>query len=217
MKKLALLVLLFASSAALAQDQPQATTATICFYRPHRFEGAALKPPILVDEVDVAHLHNGDALQVTVNPGSHQIHSNDKSTGIELDAKAGQTYFVRVDIKAGAWKGHGQITLIDPQEGKFEFSKQKVSVTKDLSTNQASPAAEPPKAPAAATSPAAPNAAQTQNPQGQNAAAQNSAAQSPTAQVQATDQQQPSLGDVARQYRDKKTKPQTQQQDQPQN
>jgi hypothetical protein len=217
MKKLALLVLLFASSAALAQDQPQATTATICFYRPHRFEGAALKPPILVDEVDVAHLHNGDAVQVTVNPGTHQIHSNDKSTGIELDAKAGQTYFVRVDIKAGAWKGHGQITLIDPQEGKFEFSKQKVSVTKDLSTNQAAPAAEPAKAPAAATPPATPNAAQTQNPQGQNAAAQNSAAQSPTAQVQATDQQQPSLGDVARQYRDKKTKPQTQQQDQPQN
>jgi len=212
MNKLALLVLLFASSAALAQDQPQATTATICFYRPHRFEGAALKPPILVDEVDVAHLHNGDAVQVTVNPGSHQIHSNDKSTGIELDAKAGQTYFVRVDIKAGAWKGHGQITLIDPQEGKFEFSKQKVSVTKDLSTNQAAPATEPAKAPATATPAAAPNAAQVQNPQGQNPSAQNS-----TAQVQTTDQQQQSLGDVARQYRDKKSKPQTQQQDQPQN
>jgi len=217
MNKLALLVLLFASSAALAQDQPQASTATICFYRPHRFEGAALKPPILVDEVDVAHLHNGDAVQVTVNPGNHQIHSNDKSTGIELDAKAGQTYFVRVDIKAGAWKGHGQITLIDPQEGKFEFSKQKISVTKDLSTNQAAaPAAEPAKAPTAATPAAAPTAAQTQNSSAQNPPAQNSPTQNPTAQVQTTDQQ-PSLGDVARQYRDKKTKPQTQQQDQPQN
>ena len=37
------------------------TTATIYIYRPHRFEGAAAKPPVIVDEVDVAHLHNGNA------------------------------------------------------------------------------------------------------------------------------------------------------------
>lgn len=141
MKKLALFLLTFAPAVVWAQDQPPAT-ATICFYRAHRFEGAALKPPIVVDEVEVAHLHNGDAVQVTVAPGSHQVHSNDKSTGIQLDAKAGQTYFVRVDIKPGAWKGHGQITLIDPQEGKYEFGKQKVSVTRDLSGNSTASAGE---------------------------------------------------------------------------
>lgn len=149
MRKLVYLLLVAASvcSVAAAQDQPQqASAATINFYRAHRFEGSALKPPLYVDEIEVAHLHNGDAVQVMVTPGPHQIHSNDKSTGIELDAKAGQTYFVRVDIKAGAWKGHGQITLIDPQEGKYEFSKQKVSVTRDLAANQAATAVEPEKA-----------------------------------------------------------------------
>jgi hypothetical protein len=133
---------MFLSGAAFAQDQSPAAAATICFYRAHRFEGAALKPPIFVDENEIAHLHNGDAVQVMVSPGTHNIHSNDKSSGIALDAKAGQTYFVRVDIKAGAWKGHGQITLIDPQEGKYEFSKQKVSVTRDLTTSQPAQAAE---------------------------------------------------------------------------
>jgi hypothetical protein len=44
----------------------------------------------MVDEVDVAHLHNGDAVQVTVNAGSHKLHSNDESTGIELEAKQGK-------------------------------------------------------------------------------------------------------------------------------
>jgi hypothetical protein len=88
-----------------------------------------------VDEVDVAHLHNGDAVQVTVNAGSHMLHSNDKSTGIELDTKPGQTYFVRIDIKTGGWKGHGQVTLIDPQEGKYEFSQQKLSASRDLASN----------------------------------------------------------------------------------
>lgn len=150
MKKLALFLLLSAPAAVCAQDQPRPATATICFYRAHRFEGAALKPPILVDDMEIAHLHNGDAVQVTIAPGPHEVHSNDKSTGIQLDAKAGQTYFVRVDIKPGAWKGHGQITLIDPQEGKYEFSKQKVSLTRDLSANQAAPAAEPAKSASAA-------------------------------------------------------------------
>lgn len=190
------------SLVASAQDQPQASTATINFYRAHRFEGSALKPPLYVDEIEVAHVHNGDAIQVTVTPGAHQIHSNDKSTGIELDAKAGQTYFVRVDIKTGAWKGHGQITLIDPQEGKYEFSKQQISVTRNLAANQPTPAAEHEKTPSAPAVPTAPPA-------------QNSSAQNPTAEVQSVDQQ-PSLGEVARQYRDKKDK-QKDQPSQPQN
>jgi hypothetical protein len=137
MQRYAYLLLLALPAAMWAQDQKvaSAATATICFYRPHRFEGAALKPPVIVDEVDVAHLHNGDAVQVTVNAGSHKLHSNDKSTGIELEAPPGQTYFVRVDIKTGGWKGHGQVTLIDPQEGKYEFSQQKLSASRDLTSN----------------------------------------------------------------------------------
>jgi hypothetical protein len=152
MHRYAYLLLLLMPAATWAQDQKPApaATATICFYRPHRFEGAALKPPVIVDEVDVAHLHNGDAVQVTVSPGSHKLHSNDKSTGIELDARAGQTYFVRVDIKTGGWKGHGQVTLIDAQEGKYEFSQQKLSASRDLTSNPAG-GGESAKAPGMAT------------------------------------------------------------------
>ncbi len=140
MKKLMslLLLLLVLPLNIAAQDQKSTTTATICFYRPHRFEGSALKPPLFVDDIDVAHLHNGDAVEVTVLAGSHRVYSNDKSTGIDLDAKGGQTYFIRVDIKTGAWKGHGAMTLIDPQEGKYEFSKQKISVTKNLVSESSS-------------------------------------------------------------------------------
>ncbi len=150
MHRYAYLLLLLLPAATLAQDQKPAQTATICFYRAHRFEGAALKPPVVVDEVEVANLHNGDAVQVTVNAGSHKLHSNDKSTGIELDAKPGQTYFVRVDIKTGGWKGHGQVTLIDPQEGKYEFSQQKLSVSRDL-TSKSAAGGESAKAPGSAT------------------------------------------------------------------
>jgi len=134
MKKLMCLLLLALPMNIPAQDQKPISTATIRFYRSHRFEGSALKPPLFVDDIDVAHLHNGDAVEVTVSAGSHRVNSNDKSTGIDLDAKAGQTYFIRVDIKTGAWKGHGAMTLVDPQQGKYEFSKQTISVTKNLAS-----------------------------------------------------------------------------------
>ena len=216
MNKLATLLLLAVPVTVLAQEQKQPSTATVCFYRPHRFEGSALKPPVYVDDIDVAHIHNGDAVQVTLSPGAHKVYSNDKSTGIELDAKAGQTYYVRVDIKAGAWKGHGQITLIDPQEGKFEFSKQKLSVTRDLTTDKAAPAAEPTKASSPASSPASPTSSSNQNSAASTASSteapapvQSAPVESTTPQVQSTDQGT-SLGDIARQNREKKAKAQTQ-------
>src|SRR5258708_11340877 len=140
MKKLISLLLLALPVNIHAQDQKPISTATICFYRPHRFEGSALKPPLFVDDIDVAHLHNGDAVEIIVFAGPHRLNSNDKSTGIELDAKAGQTYYIRVDIKTGAWKGHGAMTLVDPQQGKYEFSKQKISVTKNLDSGATKPA-----------------------------------------------------------------------------
>ncbi len=206
MLKLVFLLAMFLPAAALAQDTQQvstATTATIRLYRPHRFEGSALKPPIYVDDVDVAHIHNGDAVEVTLSPGPHKVYSNDKSTGIELDAKAGQTYFVRVDIKAGMWKGHGQITLIDPQEGKYEFSKQKVSATRDLTANHAAASAEPAKASAEKTS--------STTPEDAPAAAQSPPAQNSSAEAQTTDQPT-SLGEAARKNREKKAKSQAQNQ-----
>ena len=99
------------------------TQATIYFYRPHRFQGAALKPSVFVDDVRVGNLHNGDSIKIPLTPGSHRIYSTDKSTGLELDAKPGETYYVRVDIQVGFWKGHGGVTLVDPQEGKYEVTQ----------------------------------------------------------------------------------------------
>jgi hypothetical protein len=110
--------------------QPPSTTstadqsqATIYFYRPRRFQGSALKPSVFVDDARAGRLHNGDSIKLTVAPGPHRIYSNDKSTGMELDAKPGQTYYVRIDIQVGLLKGHGGVTLVDPQQGKYETAQ----------------------------------------------------------------------------------------------
>ena len=109
-----------ASAAPMTADaeQPQ---ATIYFYRPHRFVGSALKPSVFVDSTNVGRMRNGDSIKLSVAPGTHAVYSNDKSTGLSLDAKPGQTYYVRIDIQVGAFKGHGGITLMDPQQGSYEI------------------------------------------------------------------------------------------------
>ena len=43
--------------------------------------------------------------------------------GLDLSAKPGETYYVRIDILTGFWKGHGGVTLVDPQQGKYEAAQ----------------------------------------------------------------------------------------------
>jgi hypothetical protein len=108
------------SAAPVAADAEQ-SQATIYFYRPHRFVGSALKPSVFVDSTNVGRMRNGDSIKFSVAPGTHAVYSNDKSTGLSLEAKPGQTYYVRIDIQVGAFKGHGGITLMDPQQGSYEI------------------------------------------------------------------------------------------------
>lgn len=112
------------SSVAPASSADQ-TQATVYFYRARRFQGSALKPSVYVDDAAVGRLHNGDVVKVDVAPGSHRVYSNDKSTGMDLDAKAGQTYYIRIDIQLGFLKGHGGVTLVDPQQGTYEVGQLK--------------------------------------------------------------------------------------------
>jgi hypothetical protein len=102
---------------------PASEQATIYFYRPKRYEGYGLKPSVFVDETKAGTMHNGSSVKVSVTSGSHRIYSTDKSTGLDLNAKPGETYYVRIDIQTGFWKGHGGVTLVDPQEGKYEVGQ----------------------------------------------------------------------------------------------
>ena len=48
---------------------------------------------------------------LALSPGKHAFRSNDKQSVVDLDLKSGQTYFIRIDIATGFWKGHGRLTL----------------------------------------------------------------------------------------------------------
>jgi hypothetical protein len=162
----------FTALAAIAQEptassqktgDAKSSKATIYVYRYKQFVGSALEPSVYCDEAQLAKMSNGRYFTVTIDPGKHTFHSNDKQSGIELDAKAGQEYFIRLEIATGFMKGHGRLILMSPEQAGYELKSDKlkpldankVANTSLVSTSEAHPGAtaEASKAPAAQSTP----------------------------------------------------------------
>jgi hypothetical protein len=134
MRKLTMLALAvcFFAGAASAQESAagsqttdaKSSKATVYVYRYKQFVGSVLAPSVWCDETELARMENGRYFTVTLDPGRHNFRSNDKQSGIELDAKAGQEYFVRVEIAAGMMKGHGRLILVAPEQGGYELKSK---------------------------------------------------------------------------------------------
>jgi Protein of unknown function (DUF2846) len=100
-------------------------TAHLRIYRQRRYLGWNLAPSIYVDDQQVVRVGNGSRVSIRLAAGPHSIRSDDKSSAIALDAKAGQEYFVRVDEETGFWKGHGRLSMLLPEQGGAEYKMQK--------------------------------------------------------------------------------------------
>lgn len=105
--------------------QPGSDKALIYVYRYKQFAGSALEPSVFCDDVQLARMDNGRYFVAGVDPGRHTVRSNDKQAGVEFDAKAGQKYYIRVEIATGFLKGHGRITMVTPEQAEYEVRKLK--------------------------------------------------------------------------------------------
>ena len=114
-------------AAALGMELAAAADGTgyVVIYRQRRYVGSALEPPVFVDGRMVAKADNGRYFTVALNPGTHQITSNDRQSGIDVKLQAGQVRYVQVDIAPGAMKGHGKLILMSDEQGPFEAGKLK--------------------------------------------------------------------------------------------
>ncbi len=110
---------------ATASQAASGDFAHVHVYRQRRYAGSALAPSIFVDDKPVARIGNGRRVSIRLTPGSHTVRSDDKSSVISVDAKAGQDYYVRVDEATGFWKGHGKLTMLMPEQGSPEYKLQK--------------------------------------------------------------------------------------------
>ena len=132
--KLLFLALAFSSMAAIAQESgapgagasTEPSKAMVHFYRYKQFVGSALAPSVFCDGAELARMENGRYFAATLNPGKHSFTSNDKQSGVDLELKAGEEYFIRVEIAAGFAKGHGRLVLVPREQGTYELQSDKL-------------------------------------------------------------------------------------------
>lgn len=155
--------LVLALAPAFGQEASAGATARIIFYRYKQFAGSGLEPSIYCDEVQLARMDNGRYVVVQLPVGRHTCRSNDKQSGVELELRPGQDYFIRVEIATGFWKGHGRLVVTAPEQAAYEVRKlkplgpDKIMDKQRVVGGEYQPAAQPPAAqtPAAASAEAA--------------------------------------------------------------
>lgn len=139
LKSFLCLALVSVSAFAYAQEPETATTqventsqahgadsqATVYVYRYKQFVGSALSPSVYCDEIELARMDNGKFFVAKLAPGKHVFRSNDKQAGIETDLKAGQDYYIRVELATGFMKGHGRLVSVVPEQGSYEIKNLK--------------------------------------------------------------------------------------------
>lgn len=120
------------SAAAATSD----SAATVYVYRYKQFTGSALSPSVYCDDNELARMDNGKFFVAKLAPGKHVFRSNDKQAGIDADLKAGQTYYIRVEIAAGLMKGHGRLVSVAAEQGSYEVKSLKALGTDKVKDTQ---------------------------------------------------------------------------------
>jgi hypothetical protein len=110
-RTIALLLLLVVPAAG--QSKP----ATLHFYGDGYF--GTRHVPLYIDGKKVGTLHGREVIEIPLISGKHSVYSGDKNSGLFVEAVDGGDYYVKVTL-GGSFVLHGQVTLVDPDQGQFE-------------------------------------------------------------------------------------------------
>ena len=78
---------------------------------------------MFIDGTELARMDNGRYFALKMKPGKHIVHMTDEKKGYAIDMGPGQTYFFRIGLEAGTWKGQGKILLDEAERGIKEVKK----------------------------------------------------------------------------------------------
>ncbi len=116
-----------ASDQAATVPAPKSNMGLIVFYRPRRAMAAAIRFQINTSAAPVGNLANGSMVAFHTPAGSHTFSVSTPSIAgsdsITVDIAAGQTAFVRADMRAGLPAGRGKFIRMDPSTAQGEIAR----------------------------------------------------------------------------------------------
>ncbi|WP_170526253.1 DUF2846 domain-containing protein [Ruegeria arenilitoris] len=98
--------------------------ALVVFYRPAAFAGAATRFNVQHTDGPVGQLTSGAVIQKVVNPGENTFWAQAISQdSITIQAQAGQTYYIRGDVRMGIYAGRPQFTQVSETTALQDMSR----------------------------------------------------------------------------------------------
>jgi len=114
-----------ASAIAQTASTDDSSKAVVYVYRHQHGSGPPNKPSVYCDEHELARLESGHYFSIRLDVGKHSCRSTDGQSVVELDVKAGQTYYIRGEVVPVGGKPRGAITRMSPEQGASEARKLK--------------------------------------------------------------------------------------------
>ena len=101
--------------------------ATVYVYRPSAMGGAAVSYTVAVNGADVSSLPSGGYFVYYAKPGENEFAAKTEAkTSVTVDAKAGETYYVKGTIGMGVFVGHPHLLQVTSDVGSQEIVKCKL-------------------------------------------------------------------------------------------
>jgi hypothetical protein len=101
--------------------------ATVYVYRQSAFGGGAVSYTIAANGVDVASLPSGGYFVYYATPGETEFSAKTEAkTSVTVDAKAGQTYYVKGTVGMGVFVGHPHLLQVTNDVRSQEIVKCKL-------------------------------------------------------------------------------------------
>jgi hypothetical protein len=116
------------------QDVPSTDKATIYVYSYRHIRTLGrVAPPVYLDGKVLAKLDGARFFIVRVEPGTHSLHLKDKKRGgIKMDFKAGETYYIRMEMREGATVGPAGLVLVPKENAEFDLKQMKPADKGDI-------------------------------------------------------------------------------------
>jgi Protein of unknown function (DUF2846) len=86
-----------------------------------------IKPSVFVDAKEIAQIRPNRFFLVYLEPGNHEIHfkKSKKRGGIEMDFKAGEIYYLRVNWKAGGTVRAEGFDIVQLESARYDLKQLK--------------------------------------------------------------------------------------------
>lgn len=108
------------------QFQPAPDKAKVYIYR-NEVMGAAIKMPVLIDNVAVGDTASKTYIEKDLQPGPHTITSKtEKDSAITIDMLAGKIYYIWQEVKMGMLAARSQLHEVDATKGQAGVRESKL-------------------------------------------------------------------------------------------